>query len=307
MSIHHAEAEVLVNFHPVLGESPVWHPDEGRLYWVDIDRPRIFWFDPATGEADCCYTHPDSRQRLGAMLVQADGSLLVLMKHGAIGVYRDGQMRVLRDHVPGVEDIRFNDAIADPHGRVFSGTHPGRKAGAGVLYRIDPDLTATPLVGGIDASNGLAFTLDGSGLFFVDSYAGRIHLFDYDASDGSLRNQRLFYEQSEQEKARQPGHVDGITVDTRGRLWCAWSRGGRVRCFDPRMPAVPGQASIIGDFEVPAMNSTSLAFGGGDLTDMYITSAVKTVPQGHNGALLRFRPAPMGAQGRPEFRGRVGL
>ncbi len=300
-------SQVLVNFEPVLGESPVWHPDEGRLYWVDIDNPRIFWFHPATGEAACCFTHPDHGQRLGAMLLQADGSLLLLMKHGAIGIYHDRQFRVLRDHMPGVEGIRFNDAIADPHGRVFSGTHPGRKAGAGVLYRIDPDLTVTPLVGCIDASNGLAFSIDNRGLFFVDSYAHRIYLFDYNATDGSLHNQRLFYDQTLDDSAPPAGHPDGITTDTDGRLWCAFSRGGLVRCFDPEMPATPGRARTLADFPVSAPNSTSLAFGGPDLTDLYITSAVKTRPLGHNGALLRFRPAPLHAQGRPEFRGRVGL
>lgn len=304
--------EALVNFHPVLGESPVWHPDQQRLYWVDIDHPRIFYYEPATGAAACCYTHPDRQQRLGAMLLQTDGSLLLFMKHGAIGVYRStqdaphGAFELLRDHTPGVEGVRFNDAIAAPHGRVYSGTHPGHKNGQGVLYRIDPDLTATPLVRDIEASNGLAFSLDNCRLYFVDSYAHRIYLFDYDEVDGSLHNRRIFYDQTKDADAPEHSHPDGITTDTQGRLWCVFSRAGLVRCFDPEMPQTPGRARTIADFPVPASNATSLTFGGPDLSDLYITSAVKTKPQGDNGALIRMAPAPLHSHGRPEFRANIG-
>ena len=31
------------------GEGPLWHPDEGRLYWVDIPPGKLYRYDPATG------------------------------------------------------------------------------------------------------------------------------------------------------------------------------------------------------------------------------------------------------------------
>ncbi|CAN0476370.1 unnamed protein product, partial [Laminaria digitata] len=36
----------------ILGESPVWSPDEGVLWWVDIKAPTLHRYDPAAGKDD---------------------------------------------------------------------------------------------------------------------------------------------------------------------------------------------------------------------------------------------------------------
>ncbi|GAG21164.1 unnamed protein product, partial [marine sediment metagenome] len=30
--------ELIADYECVTGEGPLWHPDEGRLYWVDIPK-----------------------------------------------------------------------------------------------------------------------------------------------------------------------------------------------------------------------------------------------------------------------------
>ena len=37
-----------------LGESPFWHPGEGRLYWVDIPARKILRTDADCAVVDCC-------------------------------------------------------------------------------------------------------------------------------------------------------------------------------------------------------------------------------------------------------------
>jgi sugar lactone lactonase YvrE len=32
-----------------LGEGPLWQASEQRLYWVDLLRPAVYRFDPASG------------------------------------------------------------------------------------------------------------------------------------------------------------------------------------------------------------------------------------------------------------------
>ena len=38
-----------------IGENPLWHPDEGCLYWTDIPRGRLFRYFPATGKHEQVY------------------------------------------------------------------------------------------------------------------------------------------------------------------------------------------------------------------------------------------------------------
>src|SRR3546814_5528587 len=41
--------KLLLDARALLGESPVWHAAEARLYWVDIDGRKIHRTDPASG------------------------------------------------------------------------------------------------------------------------------------------------------------------------------------------------------------------------------------------------------------------
>ena len=40
--------EKVANYHCIVGENPLWNPDDGRVYWVDIDAGRIFRADHRT-------------------------------------------------------------------------------------------------------------------------------------------------------------------------------------------------------------------------------------------------------------------
>ena len=64
-----------------LGESPFWHPDERRLYWVDIPARRICRADPQTGthESWPMPTEP------GCIAPALSGGLVIALRDG---VYR---------------------------------------------------------------------------------------------------------------------------------------------------------------------------------------------------------------------------
>lgn len=300
MASSEPQPELIADYGCVVGENPLWHPDEERLYWVDIDTGRLFRYHPASGQHEQCY----AGDPIGGFTLQADGALLLFMARGAVRVWRAGRLTTLIDSIPEEINTRFNDVIADPAGRVFCGTMPvgappsagGPEGGRpGRLYRLDPDLRLTRLLDGIGCSNGLGFTPDRRRLYYTDSIPREIYAFDYDPASGGLSGQRLF--------ARTPaegGLPDGLTVDAEGGVWSARWGGGSVVRYTP-------DGAEERRLAFPARRIASLTFGGSDYADLYVTTAGgqdKTAFGPGAGALFRVRP---GVRGVPEFRSRIGL
>lgn len=287
--------ELIADYQCVCGEGPIWHEDEKRLYWTDIETGRMFWFDPASGRHEQCYEGP----RVGGMTLQADGSLLLFRDAGNICVWKDG--KVQRDIVGSIPNVaenggRFNDVWPDPEGRVFCGTL-GKNCGA--LYRLDPDGSLHTLLENVGCSNGIDFTPDLKRMYFTDSGARTIDLFDYDQATGSIGNRRNFVSVP---KAEGEGVPDGMTIDSAGRVWSARWDGSRCVCHDPQT----GEA--VDAINLPAKKCSSVVFAGDDLADMYFTTAggdQKASDGEHAGALFRLRG--YGPTGRAMFRSKIGL
>lgn len=285
------EPELIADYACETGEGPLWHPEEARVYWVDIPRGRLFRYDPATGQHEQCYQSPEA---LGGFTFQEDGSLLLFGARGAISTLRDGVATPLIPAIAGETDGRFNDVIAAPGGRVLCGTMP-TDAHDGRLYRLDPDGTLTTLLEGVTVSNGLGFTPDRRGVYHTDSNKRTITLFDYDEATGDIANGRTFLDTN-----GEPGVPDGMTVDAEGHVWSARWDGGVLVRYAPDGREVARVA-------FPARQVSSAVFGGDDYGDLYVTTAgghdkAKNGPGA--GALFRLRP---GVRGVPEFRSRVGM
>jgi D-xylonolactonase len=284
------DIELVADYECVIGEGPLWHPDEQRIYWLDIANGRMFRADPATGVHEQFY----SGDIVGGTTLQADGSLLLFMGRGAVTILKDGMLSTVIEERPGELDSRFNDVIADPRGRVFCGTM-GVEAHPGSLYRLDTDGSIHRILEGIGVSNGLGFSPDRKQVYYTDSPKREIYTFDYDEETGELSNRRVFAKTTESE-----GFPDGLTVDAEGYVWSARWGGGCVARYAP-------DGSQVQTIEFPAEAVSSVLFGGVDYADLYVTTA-----NGHDkaqygsgsGALYRVRA---GVSGVPEFRSRIGL
>ncbi len=284
------EPELIADYGCEVGEGPMWHPMEKRLYWVDIPTGRMFRYDPATGEHEQCYDGAP----VGGFTIQEDGSFLLFMGRGAVAVWRGGDLEYVIDEIADERERQFNDVIADPMGRVFCGTVLGDDDD-GRLYRLDTDGSVHKLLEGIVVSNGLGFTPDRKGMYYTESTPRNIYLFEYDVETGAISNQRVFVHVPEGE-----GKPDGMTVDAEGYVWSArWNGWSLVR----HTPEGVEERRI----RFPARQVSSMTFGGDDLTDIYVTTAGGH-DKGQNGAgagaLFRLN---LGIKGVPEFFSRVGL
>ncbi|MBN1345352.1 MAG: SMP-30/gluconolactonase/LRE family protein [Phycisphaerae bacterium] len=282
------EPELIADYQCECGEGPLWHPDEKRLYWVDIPTGRMFRYEPASGRHEQCY----QGEMIGGFTVQEDGELLLFKDKGAIKTWRDGERKTLIEEIPAERETRFNDVGADPEGRVFCGTmstddRPGR------LFRLDPDGTLTTVLEDVGCSNGIGYTPDRTRMYYTDSNKYEIYLFDYDRGSGAITNRRVFVK-----IPKELGLPDGMTVDADGYVWTAIWGGGCLIRFAPdgtedrRLP-------------LPANQVTCVTFAGEDYADMYVTTAGgqnKAENGPGAGALFRFR---LGIRGVPEFRSKI--
>jgi D-xylono/L-arabinono-1,4-lactonase len=255
-----------------IGENPLWHSTDQKLYFVDISKGIVYSYDDSKNRCDVfCRTRVT-----GGFTIQEDGSFLLFQDGRLATLALDGTVRErLSGLCPGNQ--RFNDVIADPEGRVFAGAMEGN----GRLFRFDPDGRVTELFDGIGVPNGMGFTPDLRGMYFIDSPARTIYLFDYERATGSLSNRRVFAEIPLDE-----GLPDGMTVDADGYVWTAIWFGSRLKRFAP-------DGSLDRDVFLPATQISSVTFGGRNLTDIYVTSTASTTAD-------RWRPSTCDARA---FRG----
>ena len=284
------EPELIADYLNHVGEGPLWHVAEKRLYWADIPQGRIFWFDPATGE----HAQFFQERQIGGFTIQEDGTLLLFMDRGSIALLRDGELSYLVDEIPDERETRFNDVIADPRGSVFCGTMPTDTQPA-KLYRLDPDGSLTVVLENIGLSNGLGFTLDRKQMYYTDSFARKIYIFDYDENTSEISNQRVFVETPEGD---EEGIPDGMTVDAEGYVWSARAGGSVLVRYTPE--GVEERR-----ISFPAKMVSSVTFGGPDMDEIYVTTigGDNRDEQGPGaGGLFRLK---LGIKGVPDFHSRI--
>ncbi|MFE4697357.1 SMP-30/gluconolactonase/LRE family protein [Streptomyces sp. NPDC056738] len=277
--------EVAVRAHAALGEGPTWDARAGRLVWVDILGSRIHTYDPASGRRTVLATE----QHVGAAKPRAGGGLVVNLRDG-VGLYGpdgDSFRWLHREPVPG---RRANDAAVAPDGSLWCGTMRYDEApGGGTLSRIAPDGTVRPILDDVSVSNGTGWSPDGRRVYYVDSPTRRVDVFDT-GDDGLPVGRRPFV-------TVEDGFPDGLTVDAEGCVWVALWDGGAVRRYTP-------DGTLDRVLELPVRRPTACAFGGADLTDLYITTARTGLDAPHpmSGSLLVVPGAGKGLP-QPEFAG----
>ncbi|MBW3636094.1 MAG: SMP-30/gluconolactonase/LRE family protein [Armatimonadetes bacterium] len=279
--------ELLVNEHCRCGENPLYDEARGVLYWCDIPAGKVFALDLASGAHKTIYHD----RECGGFTLQEDGTLLLFPQRDAVLLDPDsGSLTTLQSEV--VRDTgRFNDCIADPRGRVFAGTMGQENQKNGALFSLGHDLNAATICGGTGCSNGLAFTPDLRQVYWCDSTARTVYLFDYDQESATMSN-RIEWLQT------LDWVPDGLTIDVAGNLWIAFYDGGFLRFYD-------SNANLIEHVDIPARYVTSCAFGGEDSKQLFVTTAGgKDGDDSLDGALFRLTPE---IGGRPEFRSRISL
>ncbi|GJP50965.1 hypothetical protein CLOM_g10120 [Closterium sp. NIES-68] len=300
-----ASVSLALDCRAVLGESPVCNA-RGDVWFVDINGRKILGYDSVASRAirEEAIATP---QLVGCVAPRASGGLIAAMEDCIVAVdTSDGWVTDTLLQMPSQyigPKIRFNDGKCDPSGRFWAGTmHASWRdpsAPAGHLFCFSPAAAAAPGAGaagageagqgeglgvevkveGTQLSNGLAWSGDGSRLFFIDSALRTVDCFDYDAATAGISNRRTVVTFGQDE----PGVPDGMAIDAGGHLWVVVGESGSVR----QMDAETGKE--ITRVGLPVVRPTSCAFGGKDLSELYVTTREEpgTNPSANAGGLFK--------------------
>ncbi len=237
--------------------------EQNRLYYSDVRGGGVFRRSP-DGEIE---TLVADRKFVGGIALNAGGGILVT---GLSLAHWDEQAGALRDifaEWQGKPLFGLNDLTIDDQGSIwvgsfgcdihtfdFKSTPP-----PGSLFRIDPPGQVTHLWEGVEVTNGLGFSPDRKLLYHCDSTTRAVWAYEVRA-DRTVSDRQLFAQLPE-------GMPDGMTVDVEGGVWVATVAGrGEIVRFKP-------DGTVDQRIKVPAKTVTSVAFGGPDMSDLYVVTA----------------------------------
>jgi sugar lactone lactonase YvrE len=258
------EVKCVLDIKAELGESPLWSVEEQALYWLDIEGATMNRFDPktATNKAWTLPVHP-------GCFGFRDGGAVIAGQDGFYDFdFATGAVKKVAEAIHDTNKLRFNDGRTDRQGRLVVSTV---RADTDVFntsengyFRFDGK-TVAKVIDAACVTNGTAFSPDGKIMYRSECDKRRILAYDYDAATGTPSRERLFAVVPDE----LGGLPDGATVDTDGAYWSAIAtptqqNGGIARFTSD------GKLDLFIKCPVPVC--TMIAFGGSDMSTLYLTT-----------------------------------
>ena len=246
-----------------LGEGVLWNDETQTLWWTDIQNRRLFsltW----PGLVQTTYETPERLCSFGFVEGTEDQIIAAFETGFALFTPYTGDVDWLAKPPELTRGRRLNDGRVGPDGRFWAGSmiedskrgHALEETG---FYCLDGDGSARLEAGGLQISNGLCWSPDGTRVYFADSPAGKIFSASYDRTRGTFGAREVF-------ASIEGGGPDGAVTDADGHVWSAIWGGHRLTRLAP-----DGSVSL--ELDLPVLQPTCPVFGGEDLGVMFVTSA----------------------------------
>ncbi len=266
-------------------EAPRPLPD-GTIGFSDLLNGGYYHIAP-TGSVATIW--PD-RMWIGGATVNQDSAILLSGRGGLILV-EHGAARPVLSAIDGMPIVAVNDIEADAAGGIYGGTIDfesilmrGEPPAPGHFFHLAPSGELTILRDDVTASNGIGFSPDGAIMYHAESTVG---IWAWAMREGRAAGRPQLFAAADD--------CDGLAVDVEGAVWVAFWRDAVIRRYR-------ADATIDHELKLPFPNLVSLAFGGDDMTELYVTTgASERMPDA--GGLIRVR---VDVPGVPTHRSRFG-
>ena len=263
-----------------LGETPVWCQRTQSLLWVDILAQRVLRYWPETKKTEI----HDLPSITSAVLLTEKRNLFLLVSIDGIHLYDyDLKSRQTICGYFGAEGTRPNEAAIAPDGSLWFGTLDLKEEkNNGAWYRYEAGADAPEMMlDNVGITNTLVW-YEGK-VWFADTRKNRF----YSANARRINPQKISCFSSGDKSP------DGSALAQNGWLITAcWGS----HCL-LRQQINQGELLTLDTAPVPVTQPSCCTFGGPDMTELYITSARKTLEAPHalEGALLHVQTSTVGA------------
>lgn len=265
-----ALVELFYEADAVLGEGSYWDWRDNSLLIVDITSGRVLKLSSHAG----LIWERQFDNHVGAVIGIEDSSdYLLVEQRGISRMDLGGKRHEILTLLEVEENKRFNDAKADPSGRLWAGVM-GYEANStdGALYSYQANGLMHQMITDLSCPNGMDWSDDLSTMYFIDSPTRTVGVYDFDLATAEISLRSSI-------EIALPGIPDGMTLDAEGNLWVALWDGSAVIQLSP-------SGKLLQEIKLPASRITSCTFGGRDLTKLFITTASMGVDEQLAGSIF---------------------
>lgn len=237
-------------------EGPVFDKENNYLYFVSILDCLVYCYNPITKEI--LSIKLDSP--VSCVFLLSRKKILAASKNGFFKIDFNTLQKQFVFQIDIDNSVRYNDGIKDSIGRFIIGTmgFPEVKEKIGKVFSYYKGRYKT-IIKNTAISNGLAFSLDGKFLYFIDTPTKKVARYCYDLQSGEVEFDSYVIE------FKGKGSPDGMCIDNKGMLWIAEWGGGCISKWNPL------NGEIIEKIKLPCTNVTSCCFD--NYSNLYVTTA----------------------------------
>lgn len=252
--------EKITNIKGRLLEGCVWDEKKERLYFLDIEKFRIYCWREKEG-----LSFLQLHTFVSAVALNGDSTLTAALSDGLYRVDFDSGKTVQIMQSGFLENLRYNDGKCDMYGDFWVGSmyadqEKDGARGGGSLFcisngKVIAEYPGYTIPNGMDWENGL--------FFHTETSEKRISVYRQEPGVRGKIGEKL----GEIDLSKESGAPDGMCIDESGYLWIAMWGGSQVIGYDP------AKGEIFERIPVPDQNVSCCVFGGKEGNRLFITTA----------------------------------
>jgi len=257
-----SKPECIWKLKSILGEGTVWVKSLNSIFFVDIKKKKIFILNTKNRKKKIIKVNKEI-----GFLSQVKKSIFILGLKGELRIVDLKTKKKIKSIIVEKDKPlnRLNDGKTDPRGRLWFGSMDNleRNVESGSLYCLDNNFKLTKVDSNYMITNGPAF-IDTKNFFHTDSRKKIIYKIKID-NNLNIKRKKIFKKFS-----RFDGSPDGMTIDKLKNLWVCHFGGACISVFNKK-------GKKIHKINLPAKNVTNCTFGGKNNSDLFISTARKSM------------------------------